>query len=79
MSQELKRGRPALLTVRDEFEIWQNREAGIPVKDCASLAGVSVATTLRALAKLRKKFGRPEKLPNGRRARSYLTRRETPV
>lgn len=76
MSEVLKRGRPPTLTIRDEFEIWQNREAGIPVKDCAALASVSVATVLRVMAKLRRKFGRTEKLPNGRRARSYLTRRE---
>jgi hypothetical protein len=72
----LPRGRQPLLTVRDEFEIWQNREAGISVKDCAALAGVSIATVMRAMARLRKKFRRIEKLPNERRARSYLTRRE---
>jgi hypothetical protein len=73
---ELKRGRPRALTVRDEFEIWQNREAGIPIKDCAALANVSVATVLRVMANLRRRFGRTEKLPNARLARSYLTRRD---
>jgi hypothetical protein len=76
VSGELKRGRPPTLTARDEFEIWQNREAGVPVKDCAAYASVSVATVLRVMAKLRRKLGRTEKLPNERRARSYLTRRE---
>ena len=72
----LPRGRQPLLTIRDKFEVWQNREAGMSVKDCAALAGVSVATVLRTMAELRKKFQRTEKLPNERRARSYLTRRE---
>lgn len=79
MSDQLKRGRPRALTVRDEFEIWQNREAGIPVKDCAALANVSVATALRVMAKLREKLGRMEKLPNVRLARAYLTRRDSQV
>lgn len=69
---EARRGRVSALSARDEFEIWQNREAGVSVKDCAALAGVSEATVLRVMAKLRLKLGRMEKLPNGRRARSHL-------
>jgi hypothetical protein len=42
----LPRGRQPLLTARDEYEIWQNREAGISIKDCAALAGVSIATVM---------------------------------
>ena len=71
----LPRGRQPLLTTRDKFEIWQNREAGVSVKDCAALAGVSEATVMRAMSELRKKFKRFEKLPNERRARSHLTNR----
>lgn len=69
---EAHRGRVSALSARDEFEIWQNREAGVSVKDCAALAGVSEATVLRVMAKLRQKLGRTEKLPNGQRARSHL-------
>jgi hypothetical protein len=72
----VKPGPAPRLTTRDEFELWQSREAGVSVKDCAAYFNVSVATVLRILAKLRKKFGRMEKLPNGRRARAHLTRRE---
>jgi transposase len=72
----VKPGPHPRLTTREEFELWQSREAGVSVKDCASYFNVSVATVLRILAKLRKRFGRMEKLPNGRRARAYLTRRE---
>lgn len=79
VNEALRRGRPPALTTRDEFEIWQNREAGVPVKDCAKYFNVSPATVLRVMAKLRKKLGRVEKLPNGQRARSYLTRRENPL
>ena len=79
MSESLKRGRPPALTIRDQFEIWQNREAGISVKDCAKLANISPATVLRVMATLRRKFQRTEKLPNERRARSYLQRRENSI
>jgi len=75
MSDRLKPGPQPSLTAVDKFQIRQFREAGVSVKDCAAYAGVSVATCLRALAELRAKLG-PEKLPNGRRARSHLTRRE---
>ncbi len=75
----MSRGRRAKLTTRQEFEIWQSREAGISVKDTAAYFSISVATCLRTLAKLRVKFGRMEKLPNGRKARAYLTRRENPL
>ncbi len=68
----MKRGRPRKLSTRDEFEIWQSREAGVSVKDTAAYFDISVATCLRTLAKLRQKFGRFEKLPNGRRARSQV-------
>lgn len=76
MSEPLKRGRRPKLTTREEFELWQAREAGVSVKDTAAYHEISVATCLRILAKLRRKFGRVEKLPNGRRARSYLRRVE---
>lgn len=73
----LKRGPKVLLTQREKFEIRLNREAGIPVEQCAKLAGVSRTTCLKYLAELRKVLG-PEKLPNGNRARSYLGRPEFP-
>jgi hypothetical protein len=76
VSEILKRGRPRKLTTREEFEVWQSREAGVSVKDTAAYFQISVATCLRVLAKLRRKFGRVEKLPNGQRARSYLRRIE---
>lgn len=73
MNEKLRKGPAPLLTDRDKYEIRLNREAGIPVKECAALAGVSVATAMRALADLRRKLG-PEKFArNGHRARSYLT------
>lgn len=75
MSDRLKPGPHPTLTPRDKFELRQFREAGVSVRDCAAYKGISVATCLRALAELRAKLG-PEKLPNGRRARSHLTRRE---
>lgn len=68
-------GRPPKLTPLQEFEIRQYREAGATIKQCAGLYEISIATVYRVLAKQRKKFG-IEKLPNGQRARSYLTRRE---
>lgn len=76
MSETLKRGRRTKLTTREEFELWQSREAGVSVKDTAAYFGISVATCLRILAKLRLKFGRVEKLPNEHRARSNLRHRE---
>lgn len=75
MSERLKPGPQPALTARDKFELRQFRESGVSVRDCAKYKNVSVATCLRALAELRDKLG-PEKLPNGRRARSHLTRRE---
>lgn len=78
MSDRLKPGPQPTLTPRDKFELRQFRESGVSVKDAAAYKNVSVATALRALAELRAKLG-PEKLPNGRRARSYLTRRELNV
>ena len=74
----MKKGRPELLKRVEKFEIRQYREAGVSVTDCAKLAGISRATCLRYLAELRKILG-PEKLPNGRRARSYLGRLENPL
>jgi hypothetical protein len=71
----VKPGPQPALTTRDKFELRQFREAGVSVKDCAAYKDISVATCLRALAELRSKLG-PEKLPNKRRARSHLTRRE---
>jgi hypothetical protein len=78
VSERLKPGPAPALTTRDKFELRQFREAGVSVKDCAKYKNISVATCLRALAELRAKLG-PEKLPNGRRARSYLTRRELTI
>jgi hypothetical protein len=78
MSGRLKPGPHPTLSPLDKFELRQFREAGVSVKDCAAYKNISVATCLRALAELRAKLG-PEKLPNGRRARSYLTRREIQV
>jgi predicted DNA-binding protein (UPF0251 family) len=74
MNDPLRHGPPPSLTVRDKFELRQLRESGVTVKDAAAYMNVSMATAMRALAELRKKLG-PEKLPNGRRARSYLTHR----
>ncbi len=76
MSEMLKRGRREALSPRDKFELWQQREAGISVLDCAAYHQVSRATVLRIMAEMRRKFGRREKLPNGQRARSYLGRLE---
>lgn len=59
------RGKRAL-TDRQKFELRLNREAGIPVKICAQMAGVSLATGMRALAELREKLG-PERVPVRRR------------
>lgn len=78
MSDRLKPGPQPTLSARDKFELRQFRESGVSIKECAAYKGVSVATCLRALAELRAKLG-PEKLPNGRLARSYLTRREIQV
>lgn len=78
MNQRLRHGPPPSLTARDKFEIRQLREAGVSVNDCAKYMNVSRATCLRALADLRVKLG-PEKLPNERRARSYLRRLENQV
>jgi len=50
------RGRTALTQAR-KFELRMNREAGIPVKICAQMEGVSVATAMRALAELRVLLG----------------------
>ncbi len=75
MSEGLRRGRKATLRPVDVFEGRLMREAGMSVNDTAKYLGVSRATLLRALADLRAKLG-PEKLPNGRRARSYLRRLE---
>lgn len=54
------------MTQPEKFELRLNREAGIPVKICAQMAGVSLATAMRALAELREKLG-PEKLPPRKR------------
>ncbi len=69
----MKRGPQPKLRPVDIYEMRINREAGIPINDCAKMAGVSRATALKYLAELRRKLG-PEKLPNERRARSYLGR-----
>lgn len=70
----MPRGRHPSLGPKDEFEIWQQREAGISIRDCAAYHQVSRTTILRVLAKMRQKFGRLEKLPNERRARASMTR-----
>ena len=75
MSERLKKGRAPLLTMRDQFELRQLRESGVSVKEAAAYLNVSVATTMRTLAKLRKKLG-PEKLPNKKRMRLHLTNRD---
>lgn len=75
----MRRGRPEALTPRDKFELWQQRESGISVLDCAKYHNISKATVLRVMAELRRKFKRVEKLPNGQRARSYLGRLENPL
>lgn len=59
------RGKRAL-TQPQKFELRLNREAGIPVRICAQMADVSLATAMRALAELREKLG-PEKVPARRR------------
>ena len=74
----MSRGRPPALQAKDKFEIWQQREAGISIRDCAAYHQVSRSTILRVLAEMRARFGRFEKLPNGQRARAFLTHRENP-
>ena len=59
------RGKRAL-TQPGKFELRLNREAGIPVKICAQMAGVSLATAMRALAELRELMG-AEKFPPRKR------------
>jgi len=76
MTEPIRHGPPPALTTRDKFELRQLREAGVKIKEAAAYKGVSIATAMRALAELRQKLG-PEKLPNERRARSYLTHRNT--
>lgn len=75
MSTGLRRGRHPLFRSVEKFEMRLQREAGMSVLDVARYWSTSRATVLRILAELREKLG-PEKLPNGRRARSYLGRRE---
>ena len=71
----MRKGRPSILRPVEKFELRQLREAGVSVIEACKYVGCSRATGLRALAELRRKLG-PEKLPNGRRARSYLGRLE---
>jgi hypothetical protein len=59
-------GRTKLLKQGEKFELRLNREAGIPVKICAQMAGCSLSTAMRALAELRVLMG-PEKLPARKR------------
>lgn len=79
MNEPLRRGRPAALKTIDKFEVWQQREAGVSIRDCAAFHNVSQATIKRVMAELRKRLGRIEKLPNEQRARSYLGRIENPL
>lgn len=76
VNEPLRRGRPAALKTVDKFEVWQQREAGVSIRDCAAFHNVSRATIMRVMAEMRKRLGRVEKLPNEQRARSYLQRRE---
>lgn len=50
----------------EKFEMRQFREAGMPIRECATYFKVSIATAMRALAEMREKFG-PEKLPPRKR------------
>ena len=68
----MKRGKKEQLDARGKFELWQQREAGVSVKDCAAWHGISRTTVMRIMAEMRQKLGRIEKLPNERRARSHL-------
>lgn len=74
----MKRGRPQALKSIEKFELRLQREAGVSVADCAKYWNIDRSTVLRVLAELRRKLG-PEKLKDGRRARSYLGRREIPL
>ncbi len=60
--------RKPILKPVDAFELRRYREAGVSVKDAAALVGVSVATAMRALARLREKLG-PERFGNETEAR----------
>lgn len=71
VSDRLKPGPQPVLTARDKFELRANVEAGVTIKAAAAMAGISVATAMRALADLRKKLG-PERRQNASRARAHL-------
>ena len=75
----MPKGRPPSLQPKDKFELWQQREAGVSIRDCCAWHKVSRATVLRVLAEMRLKFGRLEKLPNGRKARAHVRRLENPL
>ncbi len=65
---------PVRLRPVDKMEMRLMREADAKVKECASYFGVSVPTTMRALADLRRRLG-PEKFKaetGKQRARSHL-------
>lgn len=71
MSEPLRHGPAPRLTTRDKFELRANVEAGVTIKVAAAMAGVSVATAMRALAEMRKKLG-PERRKYEKRARAHL-------
>lgn len=60
------RGRRPRLTPPDEMNLRLMREAGVPLKECASYHRISTGTALRILAKLRDRLG-PERVPDARR------------
>lgn len=64
----LKRGRRPVMSPADEMNLRLMREADIPMKECASYYGVSPATAMRVLAKLRARLG-PEKVTRRQFAR----------
>lgn len=69
--------RPPAIRPVDAMEMRLMREAGVPVRQCASYYDVSVATAMRVLRELRKRLG-PEKFTGGearharQRARAHL-------
>lgn len=65
----MTKGRKSTMKPLEAIELRRNREAGATVKEAAALAGVSVATAMRVLAKLRERMG-PEKFGTERPARA---------
>lgn len=74
----VRKGRKAIERRLEPIDMRRYRESGVSVDEVAAMAGVSVATAMRDLAKLRKKMG-PEKFSKeyqgrqaGHRARAHL-------